>query len=51
VRATGALDPSACAAGLVGDGQVVVPTGGGGSATMVDLDLLTTPQESGGLLR
>ncbi len=47
VRATGAVDPPTSATGPVGDGQLVVPTGGGGSATMVDLDL-TIPQESGG---
>ncbi len=47
VRTTGAADPPASTTGPVGDGQLVVPTGGGGSATMVDLDL-TIPQESGG---
>jgi hypothetical protein len=47
VRATGAIDPAASATGSVGDGQLVVPSGGKGSATMVDLDL-TIPHESGG---
>jgi hypothetical protein len=47
VRATRAVDPPAVATGPVGDGQLVVPTGGGGSATIVNLDL-TIPQESGG---
>jgi hypothetical protein len=47
VRSTGAVDPPASATGPVGEGKLVVPTRGGGSATMVDLDL-TIPQESGG---
>ncbi len=47
VRATGAVDPPASATGPVGDSQLVVPTGGRGSTTMVDLNL-TIPQESGG---
>jgi hypothetical protein len=47
VRATGAVDPPASATGPVGDGQLVLPTGGRGSATIVDLNL-TIPQRSGG---
>ncbi len=47
VRATGAVDLPASATGPVGVGQLVVPTGGGGSATMADLNL-TIPQENGG---
>ncbi len=47
VRATGAVDPSASATRPVGDDKLVVPTVGGGSATMVHLDL-TIPHESGG---
>jgi hypothetical protein len=46
MRATGAVDPPASATGPVGDGQLVVPTRSGGSATMVDLDL-TIPHELG----
>ncbi len=47
VRAIGAVDPPASTTGPVGDGQLVAPTGSGGSATIVDLNL-TIPQESGG---
>jgi hypothetical protein len=46
VRATGAVDPPASATGSVGDGQLVVPSGGKGSATMADLDL-TIPHDQG----
>jgi hypothetical protein len=47
VTATGAIDAPASATRPVRDSQLVVPTGGGGSATMADLDL-TRSQESGG---
>jgi hypothetical protein len=47
VREIGGIDPPASATGPVGDGHLVVLTGGGGSATMVDLDL-TIPHKSGG---
>jgi hypothetical protein len=47
VRATGAVDPPASATGPVRDSQLVVPTGGRGSATEVDLDP-TRPQKKGG---
>ncbi len=47
VRETGAVDPPTSATGPVGDGQLVVPTGGRGSATIVDLNL-TIPQKSVG---
>ncbi len=46
VRATGAVDPPASAIGLVRDDQLVVPTGVGGSATIVNLDL-TIPEKWG----
>ncbi len=46
MRATGAVDLPASATGPVGDGQLLVPTGGGGSATMDNLDP-TMPQGSG----
>jgi hypothetical protein len=47
VMATGVVHPLATATGSVGDGQLVAPTGNGGSATSVNLNM-TTPQESGG---
>jgi hypothetical protein len=46
-RATGAVDLPASATGPVGDGQLVVPTGGGSSATTAKYNL-TIPQKSGG---
>jgi hypothetical protein len=47
VKATGAVHPPASTTGSGRDGQLVAPTGSGGSTTIVDLKL-TIPQESGG---